>query len=330
MSLKSTSPDGSQNWRIDDAFLAKISCCNPAILVSVEINGGLTSSLTINGLLKFVEPSRGTLKRLIFRPAVPDPKTRYERKDGVAHHCRVLTAVSLFPQLEELELHVLCCLDLFDPSSRHTWESALKRRWKIVVKRKNDWFMEFCHNWIAHENTENHPLPPTIPKGLRSGSLRLLLESPRAARRRLLSRELAELEILQNKYLAVRKMRGSIGQVRAPVVDQGQNTRMVRQKLGKAQRDLENKLQEVAEKWQLEIHMEDVQVKGKHILPEPNQSLIVYEGSNMSIVFRPLELPPMVEVRTVNYDSVTLKEDVVSVNEVDFLQKIEGSLIICD
>ncbi|KAL0636341.1 hypothetical protein Q9L58_004688 [Maublancomyces gigas] len=146
LSLKGTSPDGSQNWRIDDAFLAKISCCNPAILVSVEINGGLASSLTINGLLKFVEPSRRTLKRLVFRP---DPETRYERKDRVVHRCRALTAVSSFPQLEELELHVPCCPDLFDPNSRHTWKSALKRRWKIVVKRKNDRFMDFCHNWVV-------------------------------------------------------------------------------------------------------------------------------------------------------------------------------------
>lgn len=245
----------------------------------------------------------------------------------MAHHCRVLTAVSSFPQLEELELHVPCCLDLFDPNSCYTWKSALGRRWRIVVKRKNDWFMEFCHSWIAHENTENHPLLSTTPKGLKSSSLKLLLESPRAARRRLLSRELAELEILQHKFLAVRKMRKSIGQVRAPVVDQGQNTS---QELREAQRDLENKLREVAEKWQLEIHMENIRIKGKHILSEPNRSLIVYEGSYMSVVFRPLELPPMVEVRTVNYDCVTWKEGAVSVNEVDFLEKIEGSLIICD
>ncbi|KAL0636340.1 hypothetical protein Q9L58_004687 [Maublancomyces gigas] len=79
---------------------------------------------------------------------------------------------------------------------------------------------------------------------------------------------------------------------------------MVRQELREAQRDMGNKLREVAEKWQLEIHMENIRTK----------------GSNMSVVFRPLELPPMVEVRTGNYDCVTLKEDVVSVNEVDFLK----------
>lgn len=273
LSLKSTSVDGTQNWRIDDAFLAKISCYNPAILVSVEIDGGLASSLTINGLLKFVEPSRRTLRRLVFRPAVPDPGTRCERKEGVAHHCTVLTAVSFeksFPRLEELELHVPCCPDLFDPSGCHVWKSALKRRWKIVVKRKGDRCMGFCHDWIAHEDQS------PSPGGCKSGSLKLLLESPRAARRRLLCRELAEVEILQNKLLVVRE---SIGQVRAPVVGQGQSMSTVRQKLGEAQRALTNKLQEVTEKWQLEIHMEDVKIEGKHIFPEPKQLLIFTKES---------------------------------------------------
>lgn len=44
----------------------------------------------------------------------------------------------------------------------------------------------------------------------------------------------------------------------------------------------------------------------------------------MSVVFRPLELPPKVEVRT------TRKEPVVSVmNEDDFLEKYKGSVILC-
>lgn len=53
----------------------------------------------------------------------------------------------------------------------------------------------------------------------------------------------------------------------------------------------------------------------------------------MSVVFRPLELPPKVEIRTTNTiggGRVTRKEDEVSVvNEVDFLKKIEGSLVLC-
>lgn len=51
----------------------------------------------------------------------------------------------------------------------------------------------------------------------------------------------------------------------------------------------------------------------------------------MSIVFRPLELPPKVQTTiTIEGDRITRKEGVVSVvDEADFLKQIEGSVILC-
>lgn len=282
--LKSTSVDGTQSWRIDDTFLAKISCYNPAILVSVQIDGGLASSLTIGGLLRFVQPSGETLKRLVFRPTIGEPDTsdghkEGEEEDGVKHHCQVLSVASIeksFPRLQELELHVPCCPDLLHPRHCRAWKSALKRRWKLVIKRSNDQFMGYCQDWTARGAPENQLLPDIPPM---SGEwdthiLGLLLALARVARGRLLSRELAEIESMGGGVWTahgLQPIQECIDQIQAPTVDQDQgtavgDTSVAYERLGEVQGALKNKWREVAERWQLEIHLENVKIEGMHIL----------------------------------------------------------------
>lgn len=263
LTLKTRSDNGAQRWRIDDAFLAKMSCCQ---LVSVQIDGGLAASLTIHGLLLFLQPSSKTLKKLVYRPAVADPGTTAKSKGEEIHHCQVLSSASFernFPLLEDLELHVSCCPDLFDPKNGgiYAWKSALKRRWKLVIPRTGGRSDGFCPDWIARIGAEDTLGDFGVWD---SKSLNLFFKCARVARDHLLAREMAEVEILQSRVMLGSAPDPVPHWVQTLLVTGNWGDPSMDSRLGGAEKALQDKLREVMGKWQLEIHMKDVKIYGKH------------------------------------------------------------------
>lgn len=279
LNLKHDPQAATQNWRIDDTFLKKFSCCNLKNLVSVQVDGGLASSLTMDGLLSFLRPSYRTLKKLIFKPAVGDPGAK------AGHHCRVLSSLSFektFPQLETLELHVPCCPDIFSSDDHQLWRSALKRNWKFEVQRSRGVFMGFCQDWVRREGRSW--LPRNLTTSLfdtwewNAGSLKFIFESARAARKGLFSPEMEEAERMQLEleeitpmaYEALWLTHESMVMAEELGITQDQaagieDMKIVRQQLGEMEDALANKRKEISGRWQLEIHMKNVRIDSKCI-----------------------------------------------------------------
>lgn len=282
LNLESHPTDTTQNWGIDDAFLAKLSRCNLDKLISVQIDGGLASRLTIDGLLQFLRPSYGTLQKLIFRPAVADPGTRGHDGEGMRHHCDVLSSLSLekmFPRLEELELHIPCCPDIFRPDFHQSRVSALKRHWKIVIQRKEDAFLWFCQDWVTRQMGPWLSLHfPSETLRWNERSLGFIFGAARVARKSLLSREVQQAEEMQSELKEIAPKthemwlaKESIEKAKELSMEQDQaaqieDMKILSHKLEGMKIALANKWREVSEKWELEIHMENVEINGRFFL----------------------------------------------------------------
>lgn len=295
LSLKDVPEGAAQDWRIDDSFLTKFTLCNLTRLVSVHIEGGLASILTIDALLRILAPSSQTLQKLTFTPTDGAPRPRAE-EDG-KHHCHLLSPLSMantFPQLSELELHIPCCPDLFSTDTTRSWK-PVKRRWRIRVPCAEGRFMGFCHDWIADARyrTVGFPLDPWQWD---ARSLLHLLDASRAARKRLFPREVGAVQDTQ------RKARGVEERVWEMLLGMQTDEEVLRELQKTAGGAEVAAAATCAEMWTLEIEMEDVNITGREGLHSVRALLtaIGYTdyGGRTDLVFRPLEVPPGVLVRS--------------------------------